>query len=308
VKEYLSLSKNLYITKKKYGKIFYAFSYEGELIYAFKFEEEDDSISFYDIKSSLQFDNDENLKLEAIDIFSQILYFLGEKNKQIYCFIKNIDLSSIGFYKKDECQIKTIESFEKERIEKYDTIDDVYAKPNLVPWNLVPREWDVISLVEKYVKKDEKLLEIGSGLGKNLLALDSIGYNNILGIENSKNACDISYNFKLCKDKNLYGDVTKMIFQDLSFDAVVDIGCLHCVPSEILVDALDEVHRVLKNQGLIISRFFLPKEDIWLKRYPVKVNSFGKTEDEIVNLYSRYFKIKEKKILNGCVYIVGEKI
>ena len=201
--------------------------------------------------------------------------------------------------------IKPKEKFEIERKDKFNCINDLYSKPYLVPWNLVEREWDVINIVKQNVNKESAILEIGSGYGKNLMLLDNIGYKNVTGIEYSKNACNIANNFKYNKIHNKYGSILKSPFKDNQFDAIIDIGCLHCIDSNNKKEAIEEIKRILKKNGVLISRYFLPKDESWISKYPVKIKKFGNTREEIENYLNQYFNIEKIFEENQCVYIVG---
>ena len=289
--DYLVFGKNLYIKNDK--NKFYAYNYNNELVNEFRFHETSKKIF---LSSSL---NDS----ESIILMSEILYFKGGKNKNvIFRGKKAFDLSKEGFRMINGEYVKDIYCFEKERKTKFKTIDELYMYPQLVPWNLVEREHDVINLVKKYVHKNSNVLEIGSGYGKNLLLLKEIGYENSIGIEYSKNACDLS---KKMMTDNYYGDITSTNFSNEQFDAVIDIGCLHCIGSRNR--ALKEVSRILKSNGLIISRYFLPKDKKWLDRFPLEVSSFGADYEELLSSFSDY-NILESYIENECIYIVGRKI
>lgn len=290
--DYLVFGENVYI--KSNNNKFFSFDYNDNYIAEFSIDEKKDSI----IAKSNTTD------IESINLIAEILYFYGNKEKNvIYQSNDNDDLDLKGFEKNKNIYIKKVKEFEKERAKKFNSIDELYKYPYLVPWNLVERERDVLALVEKYVDKSKNILEIGSGYGKNLLLLKEHGYDNVQGIENSRNAYEIS---KQKIDNNTLGDITKTNYNDSKFDAIIDIGCLHCIDHKYQEKAVKEVLRILKKDGLLISRYFLPKDKKWLDRYPVKVTSFGSNYEELVKLFKN-FNIIESCIENECVYIVGRK-
>ncbi len=288
--DYKTLGKNIYICN--IGNDFFAKDYNNNILTKINVFESDNCISF-----SLENEKTEFIR-EIINLFSEILYFKGNKRKDVM-YNGAIDLRKIGL----GLNIKNVEFFEKEREHKFKSIDELYRYPHLVPWNLVPREWDVIKLVNKYSTKDKKILEIGSGYGKNLDLLNNNGYLFTEGLEYSKNAYELS---KKIINNNKYGDITKSGLKSEFYDLVIDIGCLHCIDSDKVL-ALSEVNRILKQNGLIISRYFLPKDKEWLKKYPIKVDGFGSTKEEVFNLFSKYFDTLECFTNNGCVYYVGRK-
>jgi len=290
--DYLVLGKNIYI--KNHNNRFFCYDYSKKILGEFIIAIKDNAIEF-------DFNND---NLEAINLMSEILYFMGNKKKNIIFINNNLDLNSIKFRQKNNIYIKEISEFELEREKKFNTIDELYKYPHLVPWNLVKREEDIAVIINKYVSKDKKILEIGSGYGKNLdLIKNTYGYKNIVGIEYSKNAYELS---KKIVSNNILGDITKTNFEDQAFDVIVDIGCLHCVSTENKRSAINEVLRIMKQNGIIISRYFLNKDDEWIKKYPIKINKFGNTYEEIIEMFSD-FELIESYVENECVYIVGRK-
>ena len=78
-----------------------------------------------------------------------------------------------------------------------------------------------------------------------------------------------------------------------------------------LIDWQEQIIRdlfgILKPNGLIISRYFLPKSIEWLDKYPIKVDKFGLASEEVLELFSKYFNTIECFVNNECVYYVGRK-
>ena len=109
-----------------------------------------------------------------------------------------------------------------------------------------PEYWD---LYDKYIKKDGRLLEAGVGLGKWLNYFQKKDYD-IVGIDYS----DIAVGKLKEYDSNLnviYGDVTDIPFEDNEFDTYLSYGVLeHLEDVNSLKKAVDEIHRVLKKDGI----------------------------------------------------------
>ena len=68
---------------------------------------------------------------------------------------------------------------------------EVYSKKK--QRNDYPFEW-VIASTKKYVKnyKSKKVIEMGSGTGNNLRLFNNLGFSEIVGVEGSKSAVNIS--------------------------------------------------------------------------------------------------------------------
>ncbi|MDA9018566.1 class I SAM-dependent methyltransferase [Flavobacteriaceae bacterium] len=109
-----------------------------------------------------------------------------------------------------------------------------------------PEYWE---LYDKYIKKDGKILEAGVGLGKWLNYFQKKDYD-IVGIDYSEVAIRKLKEF----DNSLnavYGDVTEIPFENDSFDTYLSFGTLeHLEKISDLKKAIDEIHRVLKRDGI----------------------------------------------------------
>lgn len=244
--------------------------------------------------------SDSIFEQEAVLLMSEVLYFIGEKSRNVV-FISDKNNTPD--------KVITCSEFERERTKKVKTIDELYYYPHLVPWNLVECEYDVLSLIEKYIQTNEKILEIGSGFGKNLWALKDMGYDNTFGIESSARAVELSHCIHEIKDKILCASATRLPFENNSIDCILDIGCLHCMGKAERELAIKESYRCLKRGGYIISRAFKRKDSEWIKKYPINVNCFGYEKIEYEQTFANYFQIIQffEENHNGCFYYVGRK-
>ena len=260
VQDYFTIGKKIYLTSRD-GKSFFAYCISsGNIVSDFYISSDEEKEITAD---STWYGSDIGIYVESVNLFSEVVYFLGAKKKDcIVNLIIPLDaLLKEGFSLangRNNSYRKCVSVFEAERNVKKDTIDELYCSPHLVPWNLVPREHDVIKYVDKHISKDAHILEIGSGLGKNLLLLQSLGYTNCKGLEYSQNAVSIARCFSALSTCCAHGDITNACYSSESVDAILDIGCIHCIPSELRRVALSEVVRILKARGIFISRCFLP--------------------------------------------------
>lgn len=88
---------------------------------------------------------------------------------------------------------------------------------------------------------------------------------------------------------------------------MLDIGCLHCMPTELIPDAIFQIHRVLKENGVLFSRIFKPKPQSWLDKQPFKADTFGLTEEKVINLFKELFDVTLWKQDNDMNYIMCKK-
>lgn len=111
--------------------------------------------------------------------------------------------------------------------------------------------------LDKYIDKDEKVLELACGTGQ-------LSFRMANKVE-SWIATDFSENMiKEAEKRNSEGDVnfavadaTNLAYEDESFDAVVIANALHIMPDPD--KALDEIHRVLKKDGILFAPTFVYK-------------------------------------------------
>ncbi len=110
---------------------------------------------------------------------------------------------------------------------------------------------------EKYLKKDNYILDLGCGAGRTTFGLYKLGYKNIIGVDIAENLVD--YAKKYSNDKNIridfeVGDATQLRFADNTFDAVIfSYNGMQCIPGEEnRKKVLKEVYRVLKPNGYYI--------------------------------------------------------
>lgn len=99
-------------------------------------------------------------------------------------------------------------------------------------------------------------LEIGCGTGNNLRFLADAGFQ-AAGIDIAPTAIAFAKK-QLCEDGHgdvdlRVGELTALPWPDQSFDIVVDRGALTCIPLHSLDKALSEVHRVLREGGMLFS-------------------------------------------------------
>lgn len=103
-----------------------------------------------------------------------------------------------------------------------------------------------------------RLLEIGCGPGANVWFMAREGYS-VCGIDGSATAIGRA-NERLAseglKADLRVGDYAQLPWPDSTFDGVVENVSLYCNPAKAIDRALDEVQRVLRPSGLLLSSFF----------------------------------------------------
>ena len=162
-----------------------------------------------------------------------------------------------------------------------------------------PRVKKQIALFEKYLPKDEKILEGGCGLGPYLLYFSKKGYE-IIGIDYNQEPLD-----KIKKYDNTVNvkmmDVRSLKFPDEFFGGYLSLGVIEHFP-EGPQKAIEEANRVLNKGGIFIVQ--VPIMNIFLMlKYPCELIKRNKFIRRILKkpqkhyYWQQYFKAKKLKIL-----------
>jgi ubiquinone/menaquinone biosynthesis C-methylase UbiE len=155
-------------------------------------------------------------------------------------------------------------------------------------WWVVPKTYHtIIDNIVPYLKKSDKLLEAGTGPGLISLALlDHVSYITAFDLADAM----IEVAEKKKKDAGLINivfevqDVCKLPYEDNSFDVVVSSNLLHLLHEPSV--AINELKRILKAEGILITPTFCHNENIKSRIY-----------SEILSLSS--VKTKNKWTTNG---------
>lgn len=103
-----------------------------------------------------------------------------------------------------------------------------------------------------------KILEVGCGEGANIWFLSREGFD-VYGLDGSKVALKKAKKFLDSQSLNAnlhHGDAMNLPYDDNTFDAVLDVECIYANSLKDSSIILEEIHRVLKLNGLIFSKTF----------------------------------------------------
>src|SRR5690349_12922370 len=131
---------------------------------------------------------------------------------------------------------------EKDYENRYNQLSEVHC------W-FVARRKLILDLMKEYnVSTEQSILEIGCGWGELINELNAKGFSHTSGFDISDEA--VAH----CQSRGLRNivkmDVTKMKYEDNSFDLIIASDVLEHVENE--QQALKEIHRILKEDGLFI--------------------------------------------------------
>jgi len=204
--------------------------------------------------------------------------------------------------------------FKKFIMPQYNTWEKEYKNSLLVSKHDEPQK-DVLNFFrflkkkEKLVLKNLKVLDLGSGTGRNSNHLAQMG-NEVTGLEISDTAINLAKSRAveagLKVDYFNHNIGAKYLFEDESFDLILDITSSNSLNAKEREIYLSETNRVLKKNGYIFVRALCKDGDknaqSLLKKSPGKdydtyiMKELGLQErvfskQDFIDMYSKYFQI-----------------
>lgn len=134
--------------------------------------------------------------------------------------------------------------------------EEVYGKK--LQWNIWPFTEVISTLLSAKPDCEElnkEILEIGCGVGNNLIPIAQLGYN-VHGIDISDLA--IQEAKRRATEQNvrvdlICGNVTTLPYESNFFSHVIDRSVLTCTTPDVIIQAIDEIFRVLKPGGIFMA-------------------------------------------------------
>lgn len=170
-----------------------------------------------------------------------------------------------------------------------------------------------LDLFSRHVPKSRAVLDVGCGYGRVMGELRLAGYEDIKGAEPSealrRRAAGQDGTLQILPMKD-----ERIPCPDCSFDAVLLVAVLTCIPQDRRQDVLiDEIYRVLKPGGVIyVNDFLLNTDQRNLDRYAQYENKYGCYgifelegsgvlrhfhEQRILQLLERFSTIEHEKVV-----------
>lgn len=162
---------------------------------------------------------------------------------------------------------------------------------------------DVIPKIKKYAKifrknKYKIVLDLGCGTGRNTIYLAQQGFS-VYALDASKTGIAIAkkktQELGLANIKYKVADMKHTPYPNNYFDAVVCIFVLSHGLLKDNEDAVDEIHRILKPKGMLVTEFMSVKDKTCGKGKKIEENTYlGGMEDD-KHMAHHYFSRKEIK-------------
>jgi len=188
-----------------------------------------------------------------------------------------------------------------------DEMERIYKNIPLeeIPWNIETPPDALLNLIESGKLKPCKTIDLGCGAGNYAIYLASIGFD-VTGIDISPSA------IKMAKEKakkkgvkcnflvaDVLGDLDEV---KETFDFAYDWELLHHIFPEKRKKYVKNVYRILNPGGKYLSVCFSEKDPQFGGHGNYRKTSLGtilyfSSEDELRNLFSIYFNIKELKTI-----------
>ncbi len=169
---------------------------------------------------------------------------------------------------------------------------ELYEDPYRVVWNFEPRPWPMLAsfLSDAAPLPDRRVLDVGCGFAKNTVLLEGLGFE-AYGIDVAEGAVSLGQRWMRHPDRLQAASITELPFGDADFGWVLDVGCLHCLPSDLLDPAIAELARVLRPGGRIYSRVFKPRDPHWLAAQNYEAKAMGHSDTRLVEMFTPWFEV-----------------
>lgn len=186
-----------------------------------------------------------------------------------------------------------------------DQMNKIYSSKDLndVPWNIETPPAIIQDLLRSTILSSCKIIELGCGVGNYVRYLSQMGFN-ATGVDISDKAIEIAR--ILAKKASVQCDFIEAdVLGDMSeimnkYDFVYDWELLHHIFPEDRNKYIDNVHRLLTNQGRYMSVCFSETSTQFggvgqYRKTPIGTVLYFSNKTELKTLFSRLFDIEELK-------------
>lgn len=192
---------------------------------------------------------------------SKIIFILEKIRKVLYCL----------------CMDKTT-------IETYDAYAKEYDEETADFWGVFPK--NIVETFSENISGDKKILNVGSGPGRDGLLLKNAGLD-VVCLDASPVMVELAQSRGL---EAVLGDFMSLDFKDSTFDGVWAYTSLLHVPKEEAGEAMSEIKRVLKQNGILCLGLIEGEEEVYRQTEGVEKPRWFSfySESEIQKLLQEY--------------------
>jgi len=176
---------------------------------------------------------------------------------------------------------------------KADSMEALYSDPFRVTWNFEPRPWTLLAtfLARLSNTPSARVLDLGCGFGKNSVLLEALGFETH-GADVADGAIKICRRWVREADRFQAASIDALPFEADSFDAILDIGCLHCLPAGLVEPGIAEIARILRPGGSLTLRALRPRPPEWLAHQAYHVEALGFSPQQLLAVLTPRFRVQ----------------
>ena len=166
--------------------------------------------------------------------------------------------------------------------------------------------------------KFRDVLDLGCGVGRHCVYLSENGFD-VVGLDVSGSALSTAKEWiqekRLTNVNFILGSMTDIPLGDCSFDVVISVSVVHHAMKEQIMKAVDEIHRVLRRNGLLLTNLVSVEDYRYGKGEEVEADTFRVLEDfedsrfeelhhfstreEVLQLLAQFTTIKVAPLVGG---------
>ena len=162
-------------------------------------------------------------------------------------------------------------------------------KVDEMPWYEKNLDLDLEYQINSMNLTKGKFLDLGTGPGTQAIQLEKLGFEST-GSDISKSAIDKAQQLS-SKVNFVVDDILNSSFPDDAFDFILDKGCFHVFEPMLRKDYLNQLKRILKDDGIL----FLKVMSIEEKGLPDDEGPYRFSKQEILDTFENNFEVKEIK-------------
>jgi len=162
-------------------------------------------------------------------------------------------------------------------------------KVDEMPWYEKNLDLDLEYQINSMNLTNGKFLDLGTGPGTQAIQLEKLGFEST-GSDISKSAIDKAQQLS-SKVNFVVDDILNSSFPCNAFDFILDRGCFHVFEPMLRKDYLNQLKRILKDDGIL----FLKVMSIEEKGLPDDEGPYRFSKQEILDIFENNFEVKEIK-------------